>query len=164
MILYEPGKIKEAEEKLAAGKKLMESSDLIEKLKKRLWRSYLSHSTRLAVLKGNIDQAKEYAQKYKKIAEKKAIPYQIKWCFTLSGLIANAEGHYEKAIADLNQSNLDSPFNNYHLALAYIKSGDKPKAIEKLESVVNYSGGLSFRRVMVLGRAEKQLARLRVDD
>ena len=85
----------------------------------------------------------------------------LKWCFTLSGLIAYAEGNYEKAIADLKQSDMNKPFNNYHLALAYIKNGDQNKAIDKLESVVIYRDNVTLTNEIVRGLAEKQLAILK---
>ncbi|MHA2032652.1 MAG: tetratricopeptide repeat protein, partial [Candidatus Kariarchaeaceae archaeon] len=166
-ILYENDKIKEAEEKLAVGKELTDSLDESEGYKNILRRKYFWHSTRLAVKKGEIDQAKDYAEMYKKRAEKKENPNHMKRYFTLSGLIAYAEGNYGKVISDLKKSNLDDPFNNYHLALAYIKIGDEPKAIEKLETVLNIHKiyyNFDLRHEMVRSRAENQLSLLRAGD
>ena len=152
---------------MATGKKFIESSDLSEGYRDVVLMLYLLHSTRLAIKKGNIDQAKDYAEMYKKRAEKKENPNHMKRYFTLSGLIAYAEGNYEKAISDLNQSDLDDPFNNYHLALAYIKIGDEPKAIEKLETVLNIHKiyyNFDLRHEMVRSRAENQLEILKAGD
>jgi tetratricopeptide (TPR) repeat protein len=163
-ILYENRKIKESEENLAAAKKLIGSSDFSEEQKDFVLKMYLWHSTRHAVIKGSIDQAKEFAKMYKVELEKNEDLNLIKRSFALSGLISQAEGNYEKAIDDLKQSNLDNPFNNYHLALAYIKNGDENNAIAKLESVVNYPGYVSLRKEMFRARAEKQLSLLKAVD
>jgi serine/threonine protein kinase/Tfp pilus assembly protein PilF len=163
-ILYENDRIIKAEEKLAAGKKLMESFDLSENIEITLWEQYLFSVTRFALKTGNMDQAKTYAEMYKKHVEKNMSPGYIIYYFTLSGLIAYAEENYEKSISELEQSNLDDPFNNYHLALAYKKNGDETKAIEKLESAVNYSGFVSLINEKVRVRAEKQLTILKADD
>jgi len=149
-ILYMNGKIKESEERLTLGKKLIESSNLVDNYKYRLWRTFYWHSTRLAVKKGNIDQAKKYAEKYK--------DYDINKYLTLSGLIAYTENNYEKAIAQLNQSNLDDTFTNYYQALVNIKTGDIDKAIDRLKRVVDYNDPLWIQNELFRYHANKQLA------
>jgi tetratricopeptide (TPR) repeat protein len=160
-ILYENGKIKEAEEKVMTGKEFMGSAELSEEEKNTLWNLYIWHSTRLMVKKGKLDQAKEYAEMYKTRSEKNDDPAYL----TLSGLIANAEENYEKAISYLNQANLGDPFpkpfTDYHLALAYLKNGEETKAIKILESVVNYNALCSLTNEMTRVLAEKQLVILK---
>jgi tetratricopeptide (TPR) repeat protein len=165
MILYEHGKLTGAEERLSAARKLMESSLSPERVKKiSLWRDYLSHSTLLALKKENIEQAKKYAEMYKNNIEQNGYINLREWCFTLSGLIAYVEENYEEAISDLKQSNLSFPINTYHLALAYLKIGDKANAFEKLESAVNYNNYVGLHHEIFHSRAEKQLARLRAGE
>jgi tetratricopeptide (TPR) repeat protein len=163
-ILLDFGKIVEAEEKLAAGKSFIDSSDVSEGDKNLLLREFLANSTRLAIVKGDINQAKEYAEMYKIEAEKTENPNLIKWISILSGLIAYAEGDYEKAISDLKPSDPDNPFNNYYLALAYLKNGDNKNALDKFENVLNYSGNARIRYEMVRGRAKMQLSLLSVGE
>ena len=102
-IFYENGLLNDAEEKLATGKNLMEKSELSESRKNILLRMYLWHSTRLAIKKGKIDQAKEYAEMYRKKAEKIESPFNKEINFSLSGLIAYAEGYFEKANVDVDR-------------------------------------------------------------
>ena len=160
-ILYESGRIKEAEEKLTAGKDLIENSDLSEETKHYFRARYNRYMTQLAVIKGNLEQAKEYAEMYNQEIEKDKDPNLIKWNYTLSGLIAYAEGDYEKAIDELKRSNLNIPFNNYHLAMAYLKTGNKSETFKKLENVVNYVGFPDLTKELYRNRAEQQLARLK---
>jgi hypothetical protein len=125
--------------------------------------SYNRHLTRLAVKKGNINQAKEYAEMYNEEIERDDDPNLIKWNFALSGLIAYTEGNFEKAISDLKQSNLNEPFNNYHLALAFLKIGNESETIKKLESAATYVRFPNLDREIYRNRAEKQLAHLKAD-
>jgi len=152
-ILYENGKLDDAMHKLVTAKNLIENSDLSDEDENNLWEMYLEHSTQLALKIGNINQAKEYAVQYK--------DYNSNEYFILYGLIAYAEENYEKAITDLKQSDLNSPFSNYHLALAYQKNGDKTQAIEKLENAIKYYGRVNIFKEIARQQAEKQLAILK---
>jgi tetratricopeptide (TPR) repeat protein len=121
--------------------------------------------TRLALQKGDINQAKTYAEKYKMYIEMHEPPQNIQFYYSLSGLIALAEGKYDKAISDLKLSDLvDDPFNNYYIALAYLKNNNKTKAIEQFENVVNKSGKVYLTYVIIRSRAEKQLACLKTSE
>jgi tetratricopeptide (TPR) repeat protein len=163
-ILYENGKMKEAEERLAMGKELIDNSALTEVRKSRLWRNYLAHSILIAIKKGEINQAKKYTEKYREEAEKTEDPMLIKNTYSFYGIISYTEDNYEKAISDLKQSDPNNPYTIYYLALAYIKIGDEEKAIEKLESIVNYPGFVTLIDEMLCSRAEKQLARLKTSE
>ena len=145
-----------AEEKLAVGKKLIERSNLVDTYIYRLRRTYLWHSTRLAVKKGNIDQAKKYADKYKS--------YDLNKYLALFGLIAYVEENYKKAISELTQSKMDDTFTNYYLALAYIKTGDNMKAIDRLERVIDYNDPNWIQNELFRYHAKKQLAILKAGD
>jgi superkiller protein 3 len=157
-ILYENEKIAEAEEKLAAGKRVLESS---EYLHSTLW--YYWHLTRIALKKENIELAKMYKNMYKKNVENSENPYFQKMYFTLSGLIAYAEENYEKSISDIEQSNHQNAFERYYLGLAYLKNGDKIKAIEKFESAVNYTMWMNRNNEIARIRAEQQLEKLETE-
>jgi len=171
-ILYEHEKMNEAEEKLSAGKKLMESLDLSVRYENRSWRMYLWHATRLAIKNGKIDLAKEYAERYTKKFERIEDPSYKKINFTFSGLIAYEEEYYEKAISHLQQSNLDNPhdlftvmdvsLNQYLLALAHLKYDNKKKAIEYLNRVINNNYYfVTLSNEIMRSHAEKQLANLK---
>jgi tetratricopeptide (TPR) repeat protein len=165
-ILYENGKLKEAEERLAAGKKLMESIDMSDEWKYRLWGIYLWHSTRWSIKTGKIDLAKKYAEEYKNKFENSTNPIK----FSLSAIIAFANENYQKAISDLQQSNLDSPpfiktiedmsFNKYLLALTHLKKSEKKKAIEKFNSVIDYNYLVTPSSEIFRHKAKLQLAKL----
>ena len=125
---------------------------------------FLMNYGSVPVIKQKLLTAKEYAEMYKNHGEKYEDLGYIENNFTLSGLIAYAEKNYEMAISDLKQSNLNNPFNKYHIALAYIKNGEKTKAIDNLESAVNYTANVSLTNESVRVRTAKQLALLKADD
>jgi serine/threonine protein kinase/predicted Zn-dependent protease len=159
-ILFEHDKLEEAEKILIS---------LPQQSKSQFWDRYLWRSTRLAIKKGDLDQAREYAEMYKREAEKKGDPYYLKIPFTFTGLIAYAESNYEKAISEFQQSNLKYSFfhynfdvsvNRYYLALAYAKTGNNKKAVELLESVINYKDTVRIVNEIMRKHAKKQLAML----
>ena len=141
--------------------------NLPEKSQSQFWDSYLWHSTRLAIKKRNLDQARKYAEMYRIEAEKVGDPYYLNIPFTFAGLIAYAESNYEKAISALQQSNLNFSFfhynfdvsvNRYYLALAYAKSGNKKRAVELLESVIDYNDTVRIVNEIMRHHAKIQLA------
>jgi tetratricopeptide (TPR) repeat protein len=166
-ILFENGKIAEAEKELETLRNLIETADLTEGEKNLAIRDYLTQAICLSIAGGNILRAKElygqYCNTMKNNPEHSAkkMSWEEKLQFALSGLIALTEGNYEKAISDLILSELKDPWTNYYLALAYQKKGDKAKAIEKLESTVNYYGGPSIENEIYRRRAQEQLAILK---
>jgi tetratricopeptide (TPR) repeat protein len=184
-VLFETGKTDEAMERLAIGKKLMEEADFTEGERDLLLLHYLSHAVCLEIKKGNVDEAKKYFEIYNKNIDiniessfKKVWLWQ-KWQYALSGLINYTQGKYDQAIDDLKRSDgqdlgpnyfvswayqKQEPWTNYYLALSYLKIGDIKKAIEKLESVVNYYGFPSLTAEIYRRRAQEHLAVLKAGE
>jgi len=158
-ILLENDMIKKAEEKLEEFRKLMENPESSAGFKKEFGLRYINRLTRLAAKKGDIDQAKKYAEQYKQELEKKM--GSMNWYYGLVVLIDYAEGNYKKVITDILRYDLDTPDYHYYLGLAYLKSGDKNKAIEYLERVINYTDFPNLSNEMYRNFAEKQLALLK---
>ena len=162
LILYEFDRLAEAEQKLNQSKELLEGADILEGIKNNLERRYWYHKSRLAIKENHMEEASNYAENYHQKAELTENPTQMMTYHTLSGLIANADKNYSMAISEFQKSNLDDPFNRYQLAQAYTQNGNKDKAIEELDYVVNYNGLLALGYMIVRNRAEKQLALLRM--
>jgi tetratricopeptide (TPR) repeat protein len=163
VLLFENDRLPEAEQKLAQSREMWESADLANGIKNNLERGYWYQKTRLALKKGQIAQARDYSEKYREKAALTENPMQMKYYYTLSGMIASAEKKYDKAISEFQLTNLDDPFNRYQLARACIAKGDKEMAIAELDFVVKYNGLIGLSYTMVRGRAEKQLGRLTME-
>jgi len=163
LLLYENERLTEAEQKLDQSRKMLESATFSEGIKNNLERGYWYQNTRLALKKGQLEEASEYAMKYRENAERTENPLQMMYYHTLSGMIASAEKDYDGAMSEFKQTNLDDPFNRYRLAQVYIENGEKDKAIEELEFVVRYNGLAGLTYTMIRGRSEKQLGLLKMD-
>jgi tetratricopeptide (TPR) repeat protein len=169
-ILFEHGRIAGAEKKLEWFNKTIETSKLSEGEKDQAVLSYLSQTICLEVIKENISRARGLYNQYcenldKKIkVSNKNMKWWENWRFGLSGLIAYAEGNYNIAISDLKQTGQKGPWVNYHLANSYLKIGDRTKAIERLKSTINYTGGPHITAEIYRRRAEEQLAILNADE
>ena len=162
-LLYENGRLVEAEQKLDESRELWQGSLLSEGIKNNLERGFWYQKTRLALKKNQILNAKRYAEDYRENSEKTENPMQMMYYYTLLGMIANSEKDYSKAISEYDKTNLDDPFNRYQLAQACLQNGDKDKAIEELDKVVKFNGLLSLNYTMMRARAERQLVRLKME-
>ena len=159
-IYYEYGRLKEAEEYLDKGMEFVEFSDLAESEKDGLLISYYWHLSRLEVKKSNIKSAKRSADMYKYFAMN-GRAYQQKMFHGLIALIEYAEGHYQKALSELEQSEFENPFVFYHMALTYLQMGNKDKAIEKLESAIRFSDFAKITDEIMRDHAQKLLVNLK---
>jgi serine/threonine protein kinase/Tfp pilus assembly protein PilF len=148
-ILYKSGDLKKAEGNLLIGNDILNRANIDPRYQDELKRKYLWHLTRLAVKNGDIEKAKIYAEKYKS--------YDLNKYLALSGLIAYVEEKYKKAISELTQSKMDDTFTNYYLALAYIKTSDNMKAIDRLERVIDYNDAKWIQNELFRYHAKKQL-------
>jgi tetratricopeptide (TPR) repeat protein len=163
VLLFENGRLAEAESLLAESREMWESADLAPIIKENLERGYWFQKARLALKKNQLNEAKQYSEKYHEKAAQTENPMPMRYYHTLIGMIAHAEKDYNKAISEFQQSNLEDPFNRYQLAQAYIAKDDKDMAIKELDYVVNYNDLMNLGYTMVRSRAEKQLGRLKME-
>jgi tetratricopeptide (TPR) repeat protein len=155
-ILYESGELKKAEEHLLIGNDILNRANIDPRYQDELERKYLWHLTRLAVKNGDIEKAKKCVEMYK--------PFDSKSYHSLIGLVGYAESKYEKSIVEISKSGLDDTFSNYHLALSYIKMGEKDKAVEFLVRVIDYNDAKWIQNELFRYHAEIQLATLKADN
>jgi tetratricopeptide (TPR) repeat protein len=163
VILYENDRLAEAEQILAQSRKMLDDADLPTGIKNNLERGYWYQKARLALKKGKIAEARDYSENYRQRAAQTENPMQMRYYYTLSGMIDNKEKDYDKAISDFQNSNLEDPFNRYQMAQVYLARDDKKMAIDELDYVVNYNDLLGLSYTMVRNRAEKELSRLKME-
>ncbi len=102
-------------------------------------------------------KAKQYQAKAK---EMKNVNF-LRNSHELFGRIALENKKFESAIDELQQSNLQNPYNLYRLALAYYGNGNNEKAIEYLEKTVKYNALNNFNYAFCRNKAKKMLIDLR---
>jgi tetratricopeptide (TPR) repeat protein len=127
-ILLEMGRYDEAMDHFARALKMTEDSNLSEAIKNNTRRFDHYNRTRVALGKKDVATAKTEAQEFWKLAEASNNPLQLKLAHELGGMIALEEKNYDKAISELEQSNMQNPQDLYRLGLGYQAKGNRPKA------------------------------------
>jgi tetratricopeptide (TPR) repeat protein len=96
---------------------------------KNLWLfRWESAQARVAVRRGNTDDAQQHVTAAKVALDKANNPEQMKFYPYLTGYVAFYAGDYKTAIAELLKSDLHDPLNLALIAEAYEKSGDAAQA------------------------------------
>ncbi|UCC78243.1 MAG: hypothetical protein JSW64_08090, partial [Candidatus Zixiibacteriota bacterium] len=111
-----------------------------------------------ALKKGDLVKAKDNLEKYAAQAEANQSRFQIWAAHQLAAMIALEEKDYQKAVTELQQSNLQNMYNLYRLVLAYKGLGDKENAKKTCEELVKYNQLNSLNYALVRHKAKKILA------
>jgi len=150
-ILLEMEQYEKAADQFAQALKLSEGSNLSEKIKAntRLFDHY--NRARVALGKKDLATAKSEATAYWKGAETNHNPGQLRLAHELAGMVALADKDYDKAVTELQRSNLQNPYDLYRLGLAYWGKGDKDKAKDYCTKAAGFNSlplmNLAFIRV-----------------
>lgn len=156
-ILFEAGRLKEAQDHYDRNLTMVESSSQLQGVKDQAWLLHLFNSARVQCAMGNTDEAKSMADEY--LARVSAVKntFQIKLAHQLKGSIALKGGNYENARKELIQSNLLNPQNIYRLAQAYegLKQSDKAK--EQYEQAAHYNVVSNINLAFIRNKAADKL-------
>ncbi len=138
-ILLEMGRHDDAKASFDRSLKMTEESNLSQEIKDnaRLFHHY--NLARVALGQKDYATAKSEAEMFRKGTERLKNPFQIKQAHQLAGMIALAEENYDGAIAELQQANLQNPYDLYRLCQAYEGKGDKAKAAEFCKKAANFN-------------------------
>ncbi len=157
-ILAEMGRYDEAFAAFENSVQKSDASDVSQAVKDNV--RLFHHFNLVSVETGRKDlkKAKVEAEEFRKGAEASKNPNQVRQAHGLAGRIALAENDYDKAIGELLQSNLQSPYELYRLGLAYQAKGDKAKAKEYYEKAAHFNGLPNLNYAFVRTKAAKMSA------
>jgi tetratricopeptide (TPR) repeat protein len=93
----------------------------------------------VAAQKGDTATAEAKAEQFRQLVAENADPQKDEPAHQILGHAALTAGDYEKAVAHLEQADLDDPYVKYHLGLACEKAGDPTRAAELFADVANYN-------------------------
>jgi tetratricopeptide (TPR) repeat protein len=127
-ILLEVPNYDEARRQFDHSFQIIQESDLSRDVKDNAALLHHFNLTVLAIAKNDYAAAKTHSEEFQRGAEASKNAVQLKQFHELAGRIAFAEKNYDKAIAELAESNQQNPANLYRLALAYQGKGDTAKA------------------------------------
>jgi tetratricopeptide (TPR) repeat protein len=159
-ILFEAGRFDEAKEKYEKSLSVMQGSDLLEEVKENNRRFNLYNMGRIALMTGNIDEAKKLADEFSTRSNNANNTFHIWQSHFLKGLIALEETDYTKAISEFENSNLQNPQTHYYIAAAYSKEGNVEEAKKHAKICANFNALTSLNQAYVRNKAKDMLASL----
>jgi tetratricopeptide (TPR) repeat protein len=129
-VLLEMGRVDEADTTFARALKLIEGSNLSQDIKEnaRLFNHY--NRARVALGRNDVTTAQTESKAFRTAADSARNATLVRQARELAGLIALQQKNYDQAIAELQQANLQDPYNLYRLCQAYEGKADKTKAGE----------------------------------
>lgn len=158
LILLEGGHTQEAKAKFDESLNTVSSSNQSEDIKKIAARNHLFLSGQAALQGGDIAAAESGRVKIQKQAEAEKNQFWIWLAHELAGRIALQKKDYDRAIAELNQSNLQDPYNVYRLAVAYRSKKDEKNAKLMFQRVADFNALSNLNYAFVRDKAKQALA------
>ncbi len=154
-VLLDMGKPDQAKKEFEAGVQLIQGSSLSQEIKDN--NRLVSHFNlaRVALAKKDLAAAKTEADAFRQGATASKNPFQTKQAHELDGTVALAEKSWDKAIADLEQSNLQNPQNLYRLCKAYEGKGDAAKAADYCKQAASFNSLPSLNYAFIRAKAGK---------
>src|SRR5678815_3930548 len=129
-ILLEMGKPDDAKAAYDRLLKMTSDSSLSQEIKDNAALFHHYNLTRVALAKKDLTTAKSEAEAFRKGTETAKNPFQTKQAHELLGMIALEAKDFDGALTELQQSNLQNPYDLYRICQAYQGKGDISKAKE----------------------------------
>ena len=159
-ILFEAGRFDEAKIKFAEALKVIEDSKLAEEVKDNNRRLNLYNMGRIALMTGNVEEAKKLAEEFSMKSEKANSTFQIWLAHSFNGLIALQQKEYKKAISEFEKSNMQNPQTFYYLSIAHSKDGNTAEAKKFANKCANFNALININQSFVRNKAKEMLASL----
>ena len=128
-ILLDAGRADQAQARFAEALRLIDEADVPAAIHETARVGRLVFAARIDLARGDIAGAAAKAAEYRKLAEARRVPEEIRTSHALLGLIADARGDHQEAVAQLKQGNQNDPRTLLALARAQAAAGDRETAI-----------------------------------
>jgi tetratricopeptide (TPR) repeat protein len=155
-ILLEMNKPGKAILKFEDALKIMELSDLSKEIKKNARRNNLYFMGKVALKNKDFTEAETKASEFLKATQSMNNINQIRLAHELLGMIALEEKNDDKAIAELQQANLQNPYNLYRIGIAYKRKGDREMAKEYFMKTAKFNALNSLNYAFIRSKAQKE--------
>lgn len=159
LVLLEKNQTKEAQSKFDEGLKAVTSSNQSAEQKKVAERNHVYLSAQAALQSGDLKTAEANQAELRKQAEAEKNTFVTNLAHELAGRIAFQKKDYDAAIKELNQSNLQDPYNLYRLGLAYQAKNDEKNARSVFQKAANFNGLNNLNYAFVRDKAKQELTK-----
>jgi len=154
-ILLEMGKPDEAKAAYERLLKMTSDSSLSQEIKDNAALFHHYNLARVAIAKKDLTTAKTEAEAFRKGTETAKNPFQTKQAHELLGMIALEAKDFDAALAELQQSNLQNPYDLYRICQAYQGKGDMGKAKEFCTKAATFNSLPQLNLAFIRTRAAK---------
>jgi tetratricopeptide (TPR) repeat protein len=155
-LLQESNRPDQAREKYQRGLAVILESKLSDDVKKNAKRFGLYNMAQIAIAKKDVTAAKSLTEDFRKEAQATGNQFQLWLVHELAGRTAIVEKEFDRAVAELQQSNLQNPQNLYRIAVALEAKGDRATAEAMYKRVVEFNGLNNLNYSLVRGAAQKK--------
>jgi tetratricopeptide (TPR) repeat protein len=156
-ILAEIPRYDEAQRQFDRSYQLIESSTQSQEIKDNAKLLHQFNLASIAIGKKDFTAAGARAEEFQKGAEASKNSAQVKQSHELAGRIALGQKDYAKAIAELEQANLQNPANLYRLSQAYQGNGDSGKARDYLTKAADFNSLPALPYAFIRTKAQKSV-------
>jgi tetratricopeptide (TPR) repeat protein len=156
-ILLEAGRTDEALARFEEAIAVSDESATPDDARAAFRRNALFNTARVALARGDLDQARSQAAEYAAQVAVSAVPFEQWQSHQLNGLIALTEEEHAAAVEELRQANALDPRVQYLLAQAYEGTGNRQSAREACRQAAEHNG-LNFNYAYVRAAARRMLA------
>jgi tetratricopeptide (TPR) repeat protein len=118
------------------------------------------NTARAAIAGHDLATARTQAGRFREGVALKKNQNQTRLVHELDGMIALEEKRYDDAVTELQQANLQNPYNLYRLALAHESRGDTGAAATTLEQAARFNSLPALNYAFIRGKAEEKLTRM----
>jgi tetratricopeptide (TPR) repeat protein len=159
LVLLEKNQTKEAQAKFDDALKAITSSNQAAEIKRIAERTHFYLSAQAALQSGDLKTAEWNQAELLKQATAEKNTFATNQSHELAGRIAFQKKDYDGAIRELNQSNLQDPYNLYRLGLAYRAKNDEKNAQAMFQKAANFNGLNNLNYAFVRDKAKQALAK-----
>ena len=159
-ILLEMGKSEQALNNFQKSVDVFNKSASSQELKDNVKLGLLYNEGQIAIQQKNFKTATSKAEEFMNGVKAINNANQIKLAHQLNGQIALAQKKADDCLSELEQANLQNTYNLYRMALAYQMKGDKEKAKEYCEKVINFNPLPNINTAFALYKAKKMIQKL----
>ena len=157
-IQLEMEKSKEALQNFQKAVEEFNNSSSSQALKDNVKLGLLYNESDVALHQKDFKTAASKADEFMKGVEAINNDNQIKLAHQLNGMIDLAQKKADDCLSELEQANQQNPYNFYRMALAYKIKGDKEKAKEYFEKVINFNPLPNLNTAFAMYKAKKMMS------
>jgi tetratricopeptide (TPR) repeat protein len=157
-ILMEKGAYDKAQKKYEKALTKVQESELSDAVKANNKRFSLYNMAYAALRKNDMKTTKAKAEEFRKAVYDINNRFQIRFAHQILGMIALEEKQFDRALEELQQANLQNPYNLYRMALVYEGKGDRTQAMEMYKKVANHNTLNNMNYAFIRNEAKQKVA------